>query len=235
MSEKSVSQIANERREKDHESSRKSLSPNKGKTQNPNTNWGRQEQLETSVAKGQLNLGSNQNMGLSMNPKMRPNRHLAVGLVTARTKLREVILRLRSWRTVQSTTERYEKALWPSASFRAITVSKSPTADQRTFDPNEKTPSERLIQGESAHRPFDTTTIQPKVARSRAIGPSRYSSLHSDLDSIRSLFHFQSHVRWRGSFEDVPIFNRQRSANTGADFWTDIQWSARRKDSGCGL
>jgi len=56
---KSVSEVANERREKDHEASRKTVSPNKGKTQNPNTNWGRQEQQETSV-KGP-NLGSNRN------------------------------------------------------------------------------------------------------------------------------------------------------------------------------
>jgi hypothetical protein len=33
MSEKSVSQIANECREKDHEASRKPVSPNKGKTE----------------------------------------------------------------------------------------------------------------------------------------------------------------------------------------------------------
>lgn len=59
MSDKSVSQIANERREKDHEASRKVVSPNKGRTQNPNTNCGRQEQRETSV-KGP-NLGSNGN------------------------------------------------------------------------------------------------------------------------------------------------------------------------------
>src|SRR5258708_13356151 len=59
MSEKSVSRIANERREKDHEASRKSVSPNKGKTQNPATNSGRQEQRERSV-KGP-NLGSNRN------------------------------------------------------------------------------------------------------------------------------------------------------------------------------
>jgi hypothetical protein len=60
MSEKSVSQIANERREEDHEANRKSVSPSKGKTtQNPNTNCGRDEQRETSV-KGQ-NLGSNKN------------------------------------------------------------------------------------------------------------------------------------------------------------------------------
>ena len=59
MSEKSVSQIANEVREKNHEASRKDVSPNKGKTQNPNTNCGRQEQRETSV-KGP-NLGSNRN------------------------------------------------------------------------------------------------------------------------------------------------------------------------------
>jgi len=39
-----------------------------------------------------------------------------------------------------------------------MTVSKSPTADQRTFDPNEKAPSERLIQGESAHRAFNNST-----------------------------------------------------------------------------
>ena len=58
--EKSVSQIANERREKDHEANRKSVSPNKGKTtQNPNTNSGRQEQRERSV-RGP-NLGSNRN------------------------------------------------------------------------------------------------------------------------------------------------------------------------------
>jgi hypothetical protein len=62
MSEKSVSQIANERREKDHESSRKSLSPNKGKALNPNTNWGRDEQRRTSVGE-EPNLGSNRNMG----------------------------------------------------------------------------------------------------------------------------------------------------------------------------
>src|SRR5438552_1703154 len=60
MSEKSVSQIANERREKDHEASRKSVSPNKGKTQNPNTNCGRAEQRERSVGEGP-NLGSNRN------------------------------------------------------------------------------------------------------------------------------------------------------------------------------
>jgi len=48
--------------------------------------------------------------------------------------------------------------------FKAMTVSKLPTADQRTFDPNEKTPSERLIQGASAHRAFDSTTTQPKAA-----------------------------------------------------------------------
>jgi hypothetical protein len=86
-----------------------------------------------------------------------------------------------------------------------MTVSKSPTADQHTFDPNEKTLSERLIQGESVYRPFDSTTIQPKAASYvEASASSRYSSLHSDLDSIRSLFHFQSHVRWRGSFEMSP-------------------------------
>ena len=60
MSEQSVSQIANERRERDHEASRKAVSPNQGK-QNPNTNWGRKEQRETSVGKNQLNLGSNRN------------------------------------------------------------------------------------------------------------------------------------------------------------------------------
>jgi hypothetical protein len=60
---KSVSEMANERREKDHEASRKDVSPNKGKTQNPNTNWGRKEQRETSIAEGQLNIGSNQNAG----------------------------------------------------------------------------------------------------------------------------------------------------------------------------
>jgi hypothetical protein len=59
MSEKSVSQIANERREKGHEASRKDVSPNRGKTQNPATNSGRQEQRERSV-KGP-NLGSNRN------------------------------------------------------------------------------------------------------------------------------------------------------------------------------
>src|SRR5260370_36521638 len=63
MSEKSVSQIANEGREKDHEASRKDVSPNKGKTQNPNTNWGRKEQRQTSISEGQLNIGSNQNAG----------------------------------------------------------------------------------------------------------------------------------------------------------------------------
>src|SRR6266850_3752218 len=63
MSEKSVSQIANERREKDHEASRKAVSPNKGKTQNPNTNCGRDEQRRTSVGEGNLNIGSNRNMG----------------------------------------------------------------------------------------------------------------------------------------------------------------------------
>src|SRR5260370_10334127 len=63
MSEKSVSQIANERREKDHEASRKAVSPNKGKTQNSNTNWGRKEQRQTSIGEGQLNIGSNQNAG----------------------------------------------------------------------------------------------------------------------------------------------------------------------------
>ena len=60
---KSVSEVANERREKDHEASRKAVSPNKGKTQNPNTNWGRKEQKETSIGEGQLNIGSNQNAG----------------------------------------------------------------------------------------------------------------------------------------------------------------------------
>jgi len=60
---KSVSEVANERREKDHEASRKAVLPNKGKTQNPNTNWGSKEQRETSVTEGQLNLGSNRNMG----------------------------------------------------------------------------------------------------------------------------------------------------------------------------
>src|ERR1700752_1627306 len=63
MSEKSVSQIANERREKDHEASRKDVSPNKDRTQNPASNWGRKEQRQTSVGEGQLNLGSNQNAG----------------------------------------------------------------------------------------------------------------------------------------------------------------------------
>jgi len=63
MSEKSVSQIANERREKDHEASRKDVSPNKDKTQNPASNWGRKEQRQTSVGEGQLNIGSNQNAG----------------------------------------------------------------------------------------------------------------------------------------------------------------------------
>ena len=76
MSEKSVSQIANERREKDHEASRKSLSPNKGKTQNPNTNCGRDEQRRTCVGEGNLNLGSNVNMGRtseqSQTPEQKP-------------------------------------------------------------------------------------------------------------------------------------------------------------------
>ena len=62
MSE-SVSKAAEARRESEWEKNRKSLSPNKGKTQNPNSNCGRDEQRQTSVAEGQLNLGSNQNMG----------------------------------------------------------------------------------------------------------------------------------------------------------------------------
>jgi hypothetical protein len=61
-----------------------------------------------------------------------------------------------------------------AGTFRAITVSKLPIADQRTFDPNEKTPSERLTQGESAHRPFDPTTIQPKGRSPRGYRPSRF-------------------------------------------------------------
>jgi hypothetical protein len=72
MSEKSVSQIANERREKDHEASRKALSPNKGATQNSNTNCGREEQRRTSVAEGQLNLGSNVNMGRTSEQSQAP-------------------------------------------------------------------------------------------------------------------------------------------------------------------
>ena len=70
---KSVSEVANERREKDHEASRKAVSPNKGKTQNPNTNWGRQEQRETSVGEGQLNLGSNRNMGRAHESEAAPD------------------------------------------------------------------------------------------------------------------------------------------------------------------
>ena len=62
MSE-SVSKAAEARRESEWEKNRKSLSPNKGKTQNVNTNCGRAEQRSTSVAEGQPNLGSNRNMG----------------------------------------------------------------------------------------------------------------------------------------------------------------------------
>ena len=62
MSE-SVSKAAEARRESDWEKNRKPESPNSGKTQNPNTNCGRAEQHRTSVGEGQLNVGSNQNIG----------------------------------------------------------------------------------------------------------------------------------------------------------------------------
>jgi hypothetical protein len=62
MSE-SVSKAAEARRESDWEKNRKPESPNSGKTQNPNTNCGRAEQRRTSVGEGNLNLGSNVNMG----------------------------------------------------------------------------------------------------------------------------------------------------------------------------
>ncbi len=79
MSEKSVSQIANERREKDHEASRKSVSPNKGKTQNPNINCGRDEQRRTSVGEGNSNLGSNVNMGRTSEQSQAPEQKLGGG------------------------------------------------------------------------------------------------------------------------------------------------------------
>jgi len=61
MSE-SVSKAAEARRESEWEKNRKALSPNKGKTQDPNTNCGRDEQRRTSVGE-EPNLGSNRNMG----------------------------------------------------------------------------------------------------------------------------------------------------------------------------
>ena len=78
MSEKSVSQIANERREKDHEASRKTLSPNKGQTQSPNTNWGRDEQRRTSVGE-EPNLGSNRNMGRKHESETAPEQQISGG------------------------------------------------------------------------------------------------------------------------------------------------------------
>src|SRR6266850_1475520 len=98
---------------------------------------------------------------VSTNPRMRLSISHKAGLDTRKSSSKENTNRRHPSRTVQSTTERSEKALLPSVTSRVILDSKSPTADQRTFDPNEKTPSERLIQGESAHRAFDSTTIQP--------------------------------------------------------------------------
>ncbi len=53
----------NKKQEKELETHRKRTSPNRGSTQNPNSNSGREEQRRTSVGEGQLNLGSNRNAG----------------------------------------------------------------------------------------------------------------------------------------------------------------------------
>jgi len=71
-SEKSVSQSEERLREDRWEKNRKSLSPNKGKTQDPNTNCGRSEQRRTSVGEGNLNLGSNVNMGRTSEQSQAP-------------------------------------------------------------------------------------------------------------------------------------------------------------------
>jgi hypothetical protein len=60
---KSASQEAEARRKSDWEKNRKPESPNSGKTQNLNSNSGRDEQRRTSVGEGQPNIGSNRNMG----------------------------------------------------------------------------------------------------------------------------------------------------------------------------
>ncbi len=73
MSE-SVSKAAEARRESDWEKNRKALSPNKGKTQNPNTNCGRQEQRETSIGKGKTNRGLNQDAGAVHESEAVPDR-----------------------------------------------------------------------------------------------------------------------------------------------------------------
>src|SRR6266853_314713 len=49
--------------EKDREKNRKKTSPVRGSVQNANTNSGREVQRRRSVGEGQLNLGSNRNMG----------------------------------------------------------------------------------------------------------------------------------------------------------------------------
>ena len=98
MSEKSVSQIANERREKDHEASRKDVSPNKGKTQNPATNSGRQEQRERSV-KGP-NLGSNRN---------NPDR-----VVSNREKVRHLEVEAHGVTKPETTVEQFERKHEPA-------------------------------------------------------------------------------------------------------------------------
>ena len=63
--------------EKAREGDRKKLSPNRGSTQKPSTNqteWGRESQRETSVGKGNLNLGSNRNAGRAHENESVPDR-----------------------------------------------------------------------------------------------------------------------------------------------------------------
>src|SRR6266480_1328794 len=124
MSEKSVSQIANERREKDHEASRKSVSPSKGKTQNPNTNWGRAEQRRTSVADGQPNLGSNRN---------NPDR-----VVTNRERVGNIVVEASNPDTTPDQTERNHSDV----------DSDSKAGGRKPRQVKESSAAERHVQGE---------------------------------------------------------------------------------------
>src|SRR6267378_2671073 len=75
MSE-SVSKAAEARRESEWEKNRKALSPNKGKTQNPNTNCGRSAQRERSIGKGKTNRGLNQDAGAVHESEAVPDRSM---------------------------------------------------------------------------------------------------------------------------------------------------------------
>jgi len=160
MSEKSVSQIANERREKDHEASRKSVSPSKGKTQNPNTNWGRAEQRRTSVADGQPNLGSNRN---------NPDR-----VVSSREKVGSIVVEAHGVNpdTTPDQTERNHSDV----------DSDSKAGGHKPREVKESSAAERHVQGETGFVERDRRSTQ--VRKNRAETEKVFDSRRKKSSSV---------------------------------------------------